>query len=129
VAGQTRPTVQGADELRRALRRMSDRLDDMEGTHASAGEKIATVARAIVPRVSGALADSIEVETTPEGSAVVAGSFLVPYAGVINSGWPARNIDAQPYLDEAAELAGGDAAAVYVDRVEDLVRTLDRETP
>jgi hypothetical protein len=129
VAGQTRPTVQGADELRRALRRMSDRLDDMEGTHASAGEKIATVARAIVPRVSGALADTIAVETTPEGSAVVAGSDAVPYAGVINYGWPARDIDAQPYLDEAVGTAGSDAIEVYQDRVEDLVRTLDREAP
>jgi hypothetical protein len=129
VAGQTRPTVQGADELRRALRRMSDRLDDMEGTHASAGEKIATVARAIVPRVSGALADSIEVATTPEGSAVVAGSDLVPYAGVVNYGWPERNIDAQPYLDEAQATAQEDSIDVYRERVEDLVRILDREAP
>jgi hypothetical protein len=129
MAGHTRPTVQGADELSRALRRMSDRLDDMEGTHASAGEKIATVARAIVPRVSGALAESIEVETTADGSAVVAGSDLVPYAGVINYGWPDRNIDAQPYLDDAQAAAGDDAVQVYDDRIDDLVRSLDRETP
>jgi hypothetical protein len=108
---------------------MSDRLDDMEGTHASAGEKIATVARAIVPRVSGDLADSIEVETTPEGSAVVAGSDLVPYAGVINYGWDDRNIDPQPYLDEAQAAAQEDSIDVYRERVEDLVRILDREAP
>jgi hypothetical protein len=129
VAGQTRPTVQGADELRRALRRMADRLDDMEGTHASAGEKIATVARAIVPRVSGALAETIAVEPTQDGSSVIAGSDLVPYAGVINYGWPDRNIDPQPYLDEAQELAEDQAIDVYRERVEDLVRTLDREAP
>lgn len=129
MAGTTRPTVEGAPELQRAFRKMGDRLTDLEPTHTAAATVGAERARQSAPRRSGALIDTIRVEADATGATVVAGSPLVPYAGVINYGWPARNIEAQPYLSDGADDAAEAMVAKYVDKVDDVIRVFDREAP
>lgn len=108
---------------------MAEGLDDLQPTHDRAAEPVLASARSAVPIVTGALLDTIRVEPDDGGSAVVAGSSTVPYAPPIHYGWPDRNIDAQPFLDDAATDAQDAVAAVYDDKVDDLIRRFDREAP
>lgn len=129
MTARSGPTVDGAPQLQRAFRRMADSLDDIASTHDAAAQPILASARTAVPIQTGALLDTIRIESEPGGSAVVAGSDRVRYAGVINYGWPDRNIEAQPYLDDPATDGREDVPAVYDGKVDDLIRTFDRMAP
>ena len=63
------------------------------------------------------------------GVSVLAGRSRVPYAGVIHFGWPAHNIEPQPFLYEALEDKREDVATLYGLGIEVLIDKLDRETP
>lgn len=121
-------TVEGGPQLRRALGRAADRVDDTRDAHRAAGEAKADEARSLVPVRTGALYGSIRVELDDDGATVTAGSAGVPYARVVQYGWPDRNIEAQPYLGSDP----GDAGVVidpYRRHVDNVLRKLDREMP
>jgi hypothetical protein len=128
MAGTPGPTVEGGARLQRAFRHMADGLADMAPTHDAAVAPVLASARQAVPILTGALLDTLHVDPDDDGSAVIAGSPTVPYAAVINYGWPDRNIEAQPYLDEAPTYQDV-VAAVYDSRVDDLIREFDRKAP
>jgi hypothetical protein len=129
VAGTPAVTIDGGPKLARAFDRMSDRVGDLASTHAAAADPVVATARSLVPIVSGALLDTIRREDITDGSAVVAGSDQVRYAGPIHYGWPARNIDAQPFLDDAMTYEQDNVTAVYDATVDEAIRTFDREAP
>lgn len=93
--------VDGAENLARTMRRAAEAMQDMPRPNASTAGLIARTALGRVPRRSGALASSIRAETVKAAAVVYAGSYSVPYAGVIQYGWPAHNISAQPFLTDA----------------------------
>ena len=106
VAGQSGYVrVEGAKELRRALRRAENDLEKkaLKEAHAAGARLVAAAATQIVPKVSGTLAGSIRASGTQTKGIVRAGRKSVPYAGVIHFGWPRRNISPQPFLCEAAD--------------------------
>jgi hypothetical protein len=122
-----RPAVTVDDrETRRALRRMGDRATDLEPADTAAGEMVLAEARRQAPKKSGELARSLELVPTRPG--VMVTTDLV-YAGPIHYGWPRRNIEAQPFLDESLTTIGDDIVKPYEAYTDDLVRTFDRETP
>lgn len=127
MAGPPAVQVTGAVETQRALRRMAGSLDD-PAFHGPPGEILRQRALDRVPRVSGALAETIDLRIQPDGAEVVAGSSLVPYAGVINYGWDARNIEAQPYLTGDLGEVAADVTAAYAHEVSDLVERVGRES-
>ena len=131
MAGASRPAVEvtGAKELRRALRRMDDRVSDLKDVHDDAGALVASRGRAIAPHLSGALAGTVRHDRRVAGASVLAGRRTVPYAGVIHFGWPAHNIEAQPFLYEALEDSRDDVVRLYGLGIEVLIDKLDRETP
>lgn len=131
MAAGSRPEieVEGARELRRALKNMDGRLKDLKDTHQAAGELVASAARTFVPHVSGRLHDTIRTDRRAAGASVLAGRARVPYAGPIHFGWPSRGIEAQPFLYAAIELRRDEVAAQYVKAIDGLVRQLDREAP
>ena len=123
-------TVEGARELRAALRRMDDRLvRQMRDVNADAAEPVAEEARRLVPILTGALEADIRVSKGARSAAVLAGRRLVPYAGPIHFGWPARNIEPQPFLYDALDARREEVADRYRRAVDALVVQLDRETP
>jgi hypothetical protein len=121
--------VTGAKELRRALKKMDGRLKDLKDVHDDVGHVVASRARAIAPHLSGTLAGSIGNDRRVAGASVFAGSRRVPYAGPIHFGWPAHNIEAQPFLYEALEDSQDDITRIYTLGMEVLIDKLERETP
>lgn len=121
--------VQGGPELARAFGRMAERTDQAPEVAQRAAEPIAEAARALAPSRTGALIASIDIVPTDTGATVTAGGPDVPYAGVIEYGWSARNIDAQPYLGPAASGQADAAVGAYRDWVGDLVDRFDRDAP
>lgn len=119
--------VVGAVETQRALKRMADDLGD-PATAERAGAVVLARADELVPRVSGALAGTLRLVLTDAGVDVLAGSPLVPYAGVIEYGWDERGIRAQPYLRDSLEQRAEAIHDVYADRVADLVERVGRES-
>lgn len=116
------PTVKfvGAAELRVGLRRLGDGADDPDVARRGA-ELVADEVRERTPVDSGDLVVSIRVEQATPSAAVVAGSPSIPYAGVQEYGWPARNIDAQHYMADAADESADDVTDIYAEHVGGLV--------
>lgn len=121
--------VEGAKELRRALKHMQGDLKDLTRVHKTAGQAVLDEAREIVPRVSGVLGRSIRVRASTSKASILAGKSSVPYAGPIHFGWRRRNIEPQPFLYDALDRRRQEVVDVYQDEVGRLVRKVDRETP
>lgn len=100
-----RPLVQvdGARELRRTLRAAGDDLEDLKAANLQAAQIAATAARARAPRLTGQLAGDIRASGTKTAGTIRAGRKKIPYAGPIHWGWPARGIEARPYITEGAQ--------------------------
>jgi hypothetical protein len=125
-----RVEVEGAKELRRALKRMGDDLKDLRAINLEAANAVADRARERVPVVSGRLQRSIKPRATKTRGYVTAGdNRLVPYAGPIHFGWSARNIAPQPFLFDALDDRRDEIVRKYQDRVSGLVERVGRETP
>jgi hypothetical protein len=120
--------VQGLRELRAELAKLNS-PDEWQREFRQAGLDAAGIvaeeARRRVPVLSGDLKASIRPGVLSRSAFVAAGSiawFSVPYAGVIEFGWPRRHIRAQPYLYPAAEAKHADVAVFYLQAVDRLCR-------
>ena len=118
--------VQGAKELRRAIRKAEaqDLKAELKKAHREGGDMAADEARRIVPRRSGDLGGSIRASGLQTKGVVRSGRAKVPYAGVIHFGWPRRNITPQPFLYEAADRRVLEVVNAYEDAVEAIARRL-----
>jgi hypothetical protein len=129
-ASGARVEVEGAKELRRALKRMGDDLADLRAINLEAAQAVADQARERVPVASGRLRGSIKPRATKTRGYVTAGNNrLVPYAGPIHFGWHRRHIVPQPFLFDALDERRDDIVRKYQARVGDLVERVGRETP
>lgn len=94
--------VLGLNEVTRSLKQYEGAADDLKEANAAIGSKVASTAKATAPYLTGNLASTIRANRAIKSVQIKAGTARVPYAGVIEYGWPARNIEAQPYLRRAA---------------------------
>jgi hypothetical protein len=90
--------VNGLSEVKATLNKFAKDLETDIGFNKNLSSNLAQKASAMAPKLTGALASSVIGNGTTEKAQIVAGSAAVPYAGVIEYGWPSRNISAQPYL-------------------------------
>ena len=112
------------------MKRMGADLKDLTRVNKAAAEIVAEAARRRVPvGETKRLQKSIRAGATTKRGTVSAGSRLVEYAGPIHFGWPARNIDPNPFIYDALDERKGEVVSKYEQRVSDLVKKLDRETP
>jgi len=117
--------VDGAAQLRRTLRRAGHDLGDLGDLHAQVGGIVVGEADAWAPRgPTGALAGSIRAWKAKTSAIVRAGGAKVPYAGVQEWGWPARNIRAHPYLTTAAKATEPTWTEVYTAGVDRILATV-----
>lgn len=96
--------------VRAALAQLSDGLDDLEPGWSRVADRMRAAARPRTPVKSGRLLGDVAAIVRGDGVDFTAGGPGVPYAGVINFGWPARNIRPAGFM-EAAEQAAEDGAA------------------
>lgn len=128
AAGRPRIEVRGAKELRRALKSMGDDLKDLTATNKEAAQIVEEAARQGAPVDSGALRGTIKTRASRASARIYAGSNSVVYAGPIHFGWPAHNIEPQPFLYEAADERAEAVFDIYNRKVEDLVRKVGAST-
>lgn len=121
--------VEGARELRKALKTMDSRLDDLKDAHTAAAAPVLSEAQHLVPVEDGGLFGSLRTNRRAAGVDILAGSARIPYAGPIHFGWPARNIEPQPFLYDALDARADEVRAAYEAHIDGLVRRFDREAP
>ena len=86
----------GADRLESTLHDAAKKLEDLSAVNRDVAGVVAKAARP--PRRTGRLAGSIRPLGTATEAAVTS---ALPYAGVIENGWPRRNIRASHFLQRA----------------------------
>ncbi|WP_395153723.1 HK97 gp10 family phage protein [Ilumatobacter sp.] len=120
----TKPSieVEGARQLKRALRQIEGGTSDLKEIHAKAAKIVEDAAVPLVPRRTGRLAASVRSSGIASGGVVRAGFAKVPYAGPIHFGWPKRNISPQPFLYDALDQRRGEVIGVYEDNVKKLIK-------
>lgn len=128
-SGGARVEVEGGPQLRRAFKRLEASADDLKDLHRVAAEPVADEARTIVPVLDGGLRASIRQDRRAKGAAVLAGGARIPYAGVIHFGWPARNIEPDPFLYDAADRRADEVRDRYAAGIGRLVERFDLDAP
>ncbi len=94
--------VKGVNDVVRSFKQYEGAIDDLKNANSAIGTKVASTAKATAPILLGNLSRSIRPNRASSRVQIKAGGASVPYAGVIEYGWPARGIQAQPFLRRAA---------------------------
>lgn len=120
--------IEGGRELRRDLKRAGrdDLRDALKAGHKEIAEVVADEAKRRAPKQTARLARSIKGKGTLAGARVQAGSKSVPYAAVIQFGWPARNIEPNRYINDAVEEKMPEVRKIYEARMADIVDKFNR---
>lgn len=99
--------VTGIAALQKDLQALGLELEDPKDAMSDIAAEGARLAASFAPRRTGRLAASIK-GSRAKGSAIVkAGGARVPYAGVINYGWPRRNIAPAGFMQRADAVLSG----------------------
>jgi hypothetical protein len=94
-------SIQGVKEVKDTLDKLGRDLESNIELNKELSTTLSQKASALAPRLTGALASSVQGNPSAEKAQILAGSAAVPYAGVQEYGWPEKNIKAQPYLRPA----------------------------
>ena len=131
--------VEGARQLRKALREQADELQNLKEVHKKAAEVAARAAKGYVPEgPSGKLAKSVRAAGTKTAGIIRAGSKRVPYANAVNWGrrmWPnATHANAvssfvypRLFLNKCAKEAEPRWLKLYADAVEKAIEQIEKE--
>lgn len=118
--------VTGLTELRRELRRLENKAEwrrEFRQAGLGAAAIAASEARRRVPVRSGELLNSIKAGSTATRGYIAAGNNTrVPYAGIIEWGWPKHNIQPQPFLEPAVAAKESQIVKYYLAAVDRLAR-------
>jgi hypothetical protein len=95
--------VTGINELARAMRALGVKFGDLDDAFNTIARQGARLASEFAPVRTGRLARAIQGTTTKKNKAVVRVTLksATEYAGVINWGWPKRNIKAAEFMQRA----------------------------
>lgn len=109
-------------QLRKKLKELGER-DALKDIGVEAAQPALELAQATAPVRTGRLRGSLRVGRTVSGPTIAVGSRgAVPYAGVVHFGWPARGIEPQPFLYDAADARATQVAERYADGLQQLIR-------
>jgi hypothetical protein len=87
--------VVGLGALIRSLKQAERDMEDLKDANAEAARIVLDEARRRAPRRSGRLAASGRTNRAAKKASVMFGRASVPYAGVIEYGWPAHHLAAR----------------------------------
>lgn len=114
--------VTGLREVVRSLNQFKQATEDLKDANNAIGSKVSRDAVATAPKLTGALAGSIRPNRAKNNIQIKAGGAKVPYAGVIEYGYPTRGIEAQPFLRRAAWDNMGYVKEEYARNIQGLVQ-------
>lgn len=118
----TEVRIEGAARLRRTLRQAGVDVKRLTAINRQAASIVADAATPTAPRRTGRLAASVRAGATTRAGVVRAGRSVVPYAGPIHWGWPARGIQPQPWIQQAAQATEDQWVSEYMDHVDAVLR-------
>jgi phage gpG-like protein len=118
-------SIQGIKEVKDSLKRMGRDLESNLDLNKELSTTLSQKASAMAPRLTGALASSVQGNPSAEKAQILAGSPAVPYAGVIEYGWPAKNREARPYLNPAVNDNMGYIVEKYNDSIKKAIQKYD----
>jgi hypothetical protein len=118
-------SIDGVKEVQSSLDKIEKGIRENLELNKELSKTLAQKASAVAPRLTGALASSVLGNPSTERAQIVAGSSTVPYAGVIEYGWPERNIKPQPYLTKTVNDNLGYIVKKYEDSIKDIVKKYD----
>jgi hypothetical protein len=114
--------VKGVDEVKSLINKVSNELENNLTLNKELSYELAQKASAMAPRLTGALASTVVGNPSEKKAQILAGSAAVPYAGVIEYGWPEKNIQAQPYLRPAVHNNMGYIIAKYEESIKTTIK-------
>jgi phage gpG-like protein len=115
-------TISGVKEVTNTLNKLNRDLEANLELNKELSGTLSQKASAMAPKLTGALASSVQGNPSAEKAQILAGSAAVPYAGVIEYGWPDRNIEAQPYLNKAVNENMGYIVERYNDSIQKAIK-------
>jgi phage gpG-like protein len=118
-------SIQGVKEVTDSLNKMARNLESNIELNKELSTTLSQKASALAPRLTGALASSVVGNPSAEKAQIMAGSAAVPYAGVIEYGWPAKNREARPYLNPAVNNNMGYIIEKYNDSIQKAIQKYD----
>ena len=118
-------TIQGIKEVTDSLKKLGKDLESNIELNKELSRTLSQKASAMAPRLTGALASSVIGNPSAEKAQILAGSTAVPYAGVIEYGWPAKNREARPYLNPAVNNNMGYIIEKYNDSIQKAIQKYD----
>ena len=118
-------SITGVKETQVVLQKLAKELESNIELNKELSTTLAQKASNMAPRLTGALASSVVGNPSAEKAQILAGSDAVPYAGVIEYGWPAKNIQARPYLTTAVNQNMGYIVEKYNDSIEKAIKKYD----
>lgn len=121
--------VDGARQLRAALRKAGVSVEDLKEAHRQVAALVLLEARGEAPVRSGALRDSGRSSGTQSAAVVRYGGARTPYANPVHWGWPKRNWAAQPWAAEAAERTEPSWSRTYLSAIEEIIRIVEGTHP
>lgn len=122
MANRTGYEVTGLNELVRDLQAIGLTVEDLKDAFAKIAAEGAALASRAAPKVTGRLAASIRGNRAKSKAVVTVGRAAVPYAGPINYGWPARNIDAALFLQSIEPVLGPRALERLEEEITEIIR-------
>ena len=115
-------SIQGVKEVTDSLDKLARDLGSNIELNKELSTTLSQKASAMAPKLTGALASSVVGNPSAEKAQILAGSAAVPYAGVIEYGWPKKNIQAQPYLTTTVNNNLGYIVAKYENSITGIIK-------
>lgn len=120
--------VDGANSLARELVALGADVEDLKDAFADIAERGRDIASKNAPVGSGRdphpgqLRDDIRGNRARNKAVVTAGRVRVPYAGPINFGWPAHNIEGAGFMQQVDEQLGPFAPLMLQRSIDDIIK-------
>lgn len=93
--------VEGLNRVVRALLEIGVEVDDLKEAFSSIADHGARLAASFAPKLSGRLAGDVRGNRARSKAVITAGRASLPYAGPINYGWRAHNIEPSGFMQRA----------------------------
>lgn len=121
------PVVQvaGRDQLVKTMRAAGADMRDLNKANKAAAEIVAPAAAAGAPQRTGRLAASGRAAGTRREALVRFGGAAVPYGPPIHWGWPAHNIEPQPFAFQAAQATEPQWTDTYLQAIDDILAKIE----